>query len=117
MDEAKLDYFKNMLLQKRNAITGTVHRTENYGREKDQDAQDITDMAVESYTKDFLFVKSAGDRRMLQDIEDALSRINNRTYGFCVHCDDEISATRLEAVPQAAMCIKCQGLLEKGLLN
>jgi DnaK suppressor protein len=73
-------------------------------------------MAVESYTREFLFGKSAGDRRLLQNIENALARINGRTYGFCANCDDEISPGRLEAVPWAAMCIKCQGLLEKGRL-
>jgi DnaK suppressor protein len=116
MDDAKLDYFRNTLIQKRDALTGIVQRTENYGREKDQDTQDITDMAVESYTRDFLFGKSAGDRQALRNIEEALSRINDRTYGFCVNCDDEIGPRRLEAVPWAAMCVKCQELMEKGLL-
>jgi DnaK suppressor protein len=117
MDNEKLDYFKNLLLQKRNAIEDIVQRNGDYSREKDDDARDLTDMAVESYTKDFLAGKSAGDRRMLQDIDDALARIDNRTYGFCVNCDDEISPRRLQAVPWAAMCIKCQELLEKGKLK
>ena len=116
MDDAKLDYFRDMLLQKRNALTGIVQRTEDYGREKDQNTQDITDMAVESYTRDFLFGKSAADRRALQNIQDALSRINDQTYGFCTNCDEEINPRRLEAVPWAAMCVKCQELHEKGLL-
>jgi DnaK suppressor protein len=117
MDNAKLDHFKDLLLQKRNALEGFVQRNEDYGREKDQNSQDITDMAVESYTRDFLFGKSAGDRRALRDIQDALARIDGRTYGFCANCDDEINPRRLEAVPWAAMCVKCQELLEKGRLN
>lgn len=117
MDNVKLEYFKDMLLQKRSALTGIVQRTEDYGREKDQNAQDITDMAVESYTRDFLFGKSAGDRQILRNIEDALGRIGAGTYGFCANCDDEISPRRLEAVPWAALCVKCQELTEKGLLG
>ena len=116
MDNSQLDQFKNMLLQKRNALEGIVQRTEGYGREKDQNTQDLIDMAVESYTRDFLFGKSAGDRRILRDIEDALSRIDARTYGFCANCDNEIGNARLKAVPWAALCIKCQELLEKGQL-
>ena len=116
MDNTQLDHYKDLLLQKRNALAGIVHRTEDYGREKDQTAQDVTDMAVESYTRDFLFGKSAGDRRILQDIEDALSRIDGRIYGVCTNCDAEINPRRLEAVPWAAMCVKCQELLEKGQL-
>ena len=116
MDNAQLCHFKDMLLQKRNALEGIVRRTEDYGREKDQNTQDVADMAVESYTREFLFGKSAGDRRMLQNIEDALSRIDGRTYGFCANCDDEIGPRRLEAVPWATMCVKCQELREKGKL-
>ena len=95
---------------------GIVRQTEDYGREKDQNVQDITDMAVESYTREFLFVKSAGDRMALQDIQEALFRMDEQTYGICKHCDDEIGNRRLEAVPWASMCIKCQELLEKGRL-
>ena len=117
MDNAKLEYFKDMLLQKRNALTGIVQRTEDYGREKDQNSQDITDMAVESYTRDFLFGKSAGDRRILRHIEDALARIDERIYGVCANCENEIPLRRLEAVPWADLCVKCQEQLEKGRLN
>ena len=116
MDNAKLDYFKEMLLQKQSALTGIVRRTEDYGREKNQNVGDMTDIAVESYTREFLFGKSAGDRRILRDIEDALARIDAKTYGFCTNCDNEINPRRLEAVPWAALCVKCQDLLEKGLL-
>ncbi|MCL2877210.1 MAG: TraR/DksA family transcriptional regulator [Acidobacteria bacterium] len=116
MDNAKLHYFKDMLLQKRNALMSIVQRTEDYGREKDQNTPDITDMAVESYTREFLFGKSAGDRRILQDVEAALSRIDGRIYGVCANCDNEINPKRLEAVPWATMCVKCQELLEKGRL-
>ena len=117
MDDAKLDYFKDMLLQKRNVLSGIVQRNEDYGREKDQNTQDVADMAVESYTRDFLFGKSEGDRQLLRDIGDALVRIDNRTYGVCTNCDEEINPRRLQAVPWAAMCVKCQELLEKGQLS
>jgi len=117
MDDAKLDFFRDILLQKRDAITGAVRRTEDYGRDKDQNTPDITDMAVESYTQDFLFGKSAADRQALRNIDAALSRIGDGTYGFCENCDNEISAGRLQAVPWAAMCVKCQELLEKGMLE
>ena len=37
----------------------------------------------------------------------ALTRIENGTYGQCVRCGDEIAAKRLEARPEAALCIQC----------
>ncbi len=117
MDGKKLDYFKNRLLQKQLSLTDMVQRTEGYGREKDQNIQDVADMAVESYTKEFMFGKSSGDRHILQLISEALARIEDKSYGTCVNCEHPIQPKRLEAVPWTQLCIQCQDLLEKGLLE
>ncbi|HTY64864.1 MAG TPA: TraR/DksA C4-type zinc finger protein [Acidobacteriota bacterium] len=117
MDAKKLGDFKEKLLQKRLSLTNIVQKTEGYGREKDQNTQDVADMAVESYTKEFLFGKSSGDRQILQMIQEALDRIEDKSYGECANCGKEIQPKRLEAVPWAALCIQCQGLQEKGLLE
>ena len=50
MDENRLEYFKDKLLEKQLSLTDMVHRTEGYGREKDPDTQDMADMAVEYLT-------------------------------------------------------------------
>jgi DnaK suppressor protein len=117
MDEKKLEQFKKQLLQKRLSLTDMVQRTEGYGREKEPAIQDVADMAVESYTKEFMFGKSSGDRAILQTINEALERIEDKSYGVCVHCEEPIQPKRLEAVPWAIYCLKCQGLMEKGLLK
>jgi len=117
MDAKKLDYFKEKLLDKQLQLTSMVHRTEGYGREKDSATQDVADMAVESYTKEFMFGKSAGDRQILQLIREALTRIEDQSYGTCSNCENPIQPKRLEAVPWTRFCLPCQGLLEKGLLE
>lgn len=117
MDVKKLNYFRDKLLQKQASLTDMVQRTEGYGREKDQNTQDIADMAVESYTREFLFGKSSGDRHILQLIQEALARIEDKSYGACVNCENAILPKRLEAVPWTRLCIQCQDLLEKGLLE
>ncbi|MGW8182170.1 MAG: TraR/DksA family transcriptional regulator [bacterium] len=117
MDVNELDYFKNKLIQKQRSLWDMVQRAEGYGREKDQNTPDIADMAVKSYTREFNFGKSAGDRRILQLIQEALKRIEDESYGICAHCDEEIRPKRLEAVPWTRLCIQCQDLLEKGLLD
>ena len=117
MDGKKLSYYRDRLLQKQLSLTEMVHRTEGYGREKDQNIQDVADMAVESYTKEFMFGKSSGDRHILQLINEALQRIKDKTYGFCANCENPIQPKRLEAVPWTRLCIQCQDLLEKGLLE
>ena len=117
MDGKKLDYFKDKLLQKQLSLMNMVQRTEGYGREKEQDTQDVADMAVESYTKEFNFGKSSGDRHILQLVREALDRIEDKSYGTCTNCENTIGPKRLEAVPWTRLCIQCQDLLEKGLLE
>jgi DnaK suppressor protein len=117
MDAKKLNYFKDSLLKKQFSLTDMVQRTEGYGREKDQNTQDMADMAVESYTKEFNFGKSSGDRHILQLIREALDRIEDKSYGTCVNCENPIQPKRLEAVPWTRLCIQCQDLLEKGRLE
>jgi DnaK suppressor protein len=117
MDGKKLDCYKEKLLQKQLSLTNMVQRTDGYSREKDQDTQDVADMAVESYTKEFNFGKSSGDRYILQLISEALDRIEKKSYGTCVNCENTIGPKRLDAVPWTRLCIQCQGLLEKGLLE
>ena len=117
MDQKKLQHFKEILLAKERSLTSMVQRTEGYGREKEPDIQDMADMAVESYTKEFMFGKSSGDRHILQMITEALRRIEDKNFGTCVHCEEPILPKRLEAVPWARHCIQCQSLMERGLLD
>lgn len=46
---------------------------------------------------------------LLTDVEAALDRIENGTYGVCLNCHQEISPERLEAMPTASLCTSCQG--------
>jgi RNA polymerase-binding transcription factor len=117
MDAKRLDYFRDVLMRKQLSLTNMVQRTEGYGREKEPDIQDMADMAVESYTKEFMFGKSSGDRHVLQLIREALDRIENKSFGTCVNCENPIQPKRLEAVPWTRHCIECQALLERGLLE
>ena len=45
---------------------------------------------------------------LLRNVRAALFRINDGSYGVCMHCEEEIKPKRLEAVPWAAFCIRCQ---------
>jgi DnaK suppressor protein len=49
-----------------------------------------------------------------RNIELALIRINNHSFGACVHCRSEISRRRLEAVPWTPFCIRCQEAADRG---
>lgn len=58
--------------------------------------------------------KSVGLKRsqelMLAEVEDALKRMDDGTYGICRHCGQAIDTARLKALPTAALCFECQEL-------
>jgi DnaK suppressor protein len=118
MDSKKLEHYKKKLVEKKTELTQMVSKTEQYGREADEEAtQDIADKAANSYTKEFLFSQSSGDRSILQLINEALSRLEKGNFGGCINCEKEIQTKRLEAVPWARHCIECQELTEQGLIE
>jgi RNA polymerase-binding protein DksA len=49
-----------------------------------------------------------GHELALKEVERALHRIEDGTYGRCEHCGDEIDFARLKAVPQTTLCLTCQ---------
>ncbi|HEY6328991.1 MAG TPA: TraR/DksA family transcriptional regulator [Blastocatellia bacterium] len=117
MDKKKLKQFETRLQDQRSSLLGMVERTEDYGREANRDiSQDPADQASNSYTKELLFSQSTNERIMLRLITEALERLQNGSFGECTNCGQEIQAKRLEAIPWARYCIKCQGLQEQGLL-
>lgn len=118
MDKKKIEYYKKRLNVKREELEQIVSRVEEYGRAADEEEpQDLADKAANSYTKEFLFSQSNNDRFVLQLVEEALRRINEGSYGECVHCGGEMQQKRLEAVPWARHCIPCQEKQEQGLLQ
>jgi DnaK suppressor protein len=118
MDKKRVKHYQDRLLDKRRALTGVVTSTEDYEREAGLDvSQDPADIASTAYTKDLLFSQSANERGILRLVEEALRRIDAGDYGVCVNCEEEIQDKRLEAVPWARHCIKCQDLQERGLLD
>lgn len=117
MDKKRLDYYKKKLLARREELMRTIARTEEEGRQADDDPTvDLADKAANSYTKEFLFGMTNTDRAILNLIDGALKRIEADEYGTCLNCEEEMQQKRLEAVPWAKHCINCQEKAEKGQL-
>jgi DnaK suppressor protein len=49
-------------------------------------------------------------QRELSEIEAALCRIANRTYGSCTHCGGAVGRDRIRAVPEAPLCLSCESV-------
>ena len=117
MDKKRLEYYKKKLLTRRDELVKTITRTEEEGRQADDDPTvDLADKAANSYTKEFLFGQTSTDRNMLNQIDEALKRIRNEEFGQCMSCQEEMQQKRLEAVPWDKHCISCQEKMEQGLL-
>jgi DnaK suppressor protein len=117
MDKKRLEYYKKKLLTRRDELVKTIVRTEEEGRQADDDPTvDLADKAANSYTKEFLFGQTNTDRAVLNMIDEALKRIRNEEYGTCANCQEEMQQKRLDAVPWAKHCISCQEKLEQGAL-
>ncbi|MEK6336643.1 MAG: TraR/DksA C4-type zinc finger protein [Acidobacteriota bacterium] len=118
MDKRKSKTYRDKLLARREGLVGQVQAAEAYSRERDAEAtQDPADMAANAYTKELLMSMSTNDRQLLELIDSALYRIEDGQYGKCVHCTQPILEKRLEAVPWARHCLRCQDLNERGLLH
>ena len=117
MDQKKLKAFRERLVVKKAEILVAYNKNKTYGKEADEEgSQDIADKASNSYTKEFLFSLSNTERDMLQLVDEALVRLDGRSFGVCVVCEEELDKKRLEAVPWAKRCIECQEKQESGLL-
>jgi DnaK suppressor protein len=78
-----------------------------YGDKVDENAQEI-----ESYTTNLATEKILEDN--LRDIESALQRIEDGSYGICKYCGQPIAEKRLEARPVASACVECKQKLQNG---
>jgi DnaK suppressor protein len=117
MDKRKAKTYQDKLMQRRESLLGQVQAAEAYSRERDAEAtQDPADMAANAYTKELLMSMSTNDRQLLQSIDTALDRIDDGDYGKCANCGQPIQEKRLEAVPWARHCIRCQDMIERGQL-
>lgn len=75
------------------------------------DAGDSADTATNMYDKELHLDLTEKNKKLLIDIEEALKKVENGTYGKCEKCGKDISLERLKVLPFAKLCIKCQSAL------
>jgi RNA polymerase-binding protein DksA len=76
-------------------------------RLRERPPSDAEDRATEREEDEVLEERGMTDSRELQDVENALQRMEHGTYGVCTSCGEIISAARLDAVPEASHCVAC----------
>lgn len=71
------------------------------------------DEATEVFTRERDLTLRENSNDMLEQVEAALQRLDDGTYGTCARCGKQINPERLEALPSAAYCITCQAEIER----
>ena len=118
----EFDIFRDLLLEKRKAVMESIQQIEKDTLKKSQreasgDLSGYTyhmaDMATDNFDTEFSLNLASAEQRTLYEIDEALKRIEEGTYGDCLLCGKKISSQRLKAVPYASFCIGCQEEEEK----
>lgn len=68
----------------------------------------MADVATDMYDREFSLGLASNDRELLNKVEQALKRIEDKTFGICEECKKPIAAARLKAIPYSLLCLKCQ---------
>lgn len=73
----------------------------------------MADMAADTYERELSMNIVSSEQEVLYQIDDALKRIDDGSFGVCQQCNEAISMSRLKAVPYASLCIGCQRAKEQ----
>ena len=110
MSKKDMEKYRRLLEEKKTTLSSDLAKTRSAEEETTEEStQDIADKAVSSYTREFLYSLTDGERSTLLQIDDV-------TYGMCINCGQAIAEKRLTAVPWTPYCVDCQELSEKGML-
>ncbi|MDH5637886.1 MAG: TraR/DksA family transcriptional regulator [Nitrospinota bacterium] len=114
MEKEKLEKYRQMLLEYRKRLTGDYEKNlDSANEEFGMEVPDINDEATRTMSRRLLM--SIGDKSLdtLRQIEEALERIDDGGYGECAECESPIPEGRLELIPFAIFCVRCQEQMEK----
>jgi len=110
------NHFRELLLDERKRVVGAIdnlhedHRgslSEETGEDSVYDNH-LADTATETYDRELDYTLEENSEHVLAEIDAALQRIEDGTYGTCTNCGKPIAQERLEARPYATLCIDCQ---------
>ena len=117
MKKKELEKYEALLLAKRVEIleeigllkkTGLNSTIKDASGELSSYSTHMADQGTDSFEKEKSFLLASKSGRLIYHIDEALRRIQEKTYGKCQECGQDISTARLEAVPHARLCIKCK---------
>lgn len=108
-----LNELRAVLLSRREALRSALKGDLTALRELNLASGDLADFALDAGCDEVNSQIAEVETRELLQIDDAIAKFNGGSYGCCEGCQKQIPLARLEALPYATLCIKCQMILEK----
>ncbi|MGB0990082.1 molecular chaperone DnaK suppressor DksA [Arcobacter sp. F155] len=110
----QIEELKNILVERRDLITqniqGSRDSIDSLKNSECNDEYDYAEVSSDSFKEGIIANQQIKE---LNEIEDALKRIEKGTYGTCEMCDESIAIGRLRAKPFAKYCTPCREIHEK----
>ena len=121
LSKEQLKQFRQLLITERakfaNEIRSIAQDAAKSPREASGDLSAYTvhmaDMAADTYERELSMNMVSAEQEILYQIDDALKRMDDGSYGSCLECHQPVSMSRLKAVPYASLCIECQRAKEQ----
>ncbi|MBL7155586.1 MAG: TraR/DksA C4-type zinc finger protein [Candidatus Omnitrophica bacterium] len=122
LNKKELKSYRDLLIKKKiNLLEGINHLTNETLKKTQREASGdlsgyayhMADMASDVYETDLLLQLASGERKLFMKIDEALRRMEDGEYGFCMSCKKKIGKTRLKAIPHTPYCRGCQEKEEK----
>lgn len=109
MKQTDTQRFKSILESLRQVLEQPLRRRDEIAVESSPDALDQVQHAS---NRELAIRQLEFDSNRLRNLRQAIQRIEEGTYGACIHCGADISVKRLEAVPWTSSCLDCQNSAE-----
>ena len=110
MTKTELIKYKSILDEKAAELAHGLRNRDGITIEKSPDALDEVQNAAE---RELAIRNLDRESNLFRNVRGGLHRIEEGTYGICLHCEEDISPKRLNAVPWAPFCIQCQEIADK----
>ena len=121
LKKADLDHYRQLLLEKRHEILSDVGSMETEAFKSGSNLSNMpihmADVGTDNFEQEFTLGLIESERQTLREIQEALGRIEEGTYGLCVATGKPLGRMRLEAVPWAKYTIEYSRMLEQGLVH
>ncbi|GIW80725.1 MAG: hypothetical protein KatS3mg105_2532 [Gemmatales bacterium] len=113
MTKAKREGYRKVLLAMQSRLSGDVSLLADEALHTKQQPSEssmpihLADRGSDAYEQEFTLNLLANQEHVLEEIQAALERIDDGTYGKCEDCEHDIPQARLDAIPYARYCVKC----------